>query len=171
MAAAWSLTHTCSQLYLHSSICLPVNDNEFQSCYSSSVTQLIGCDSHFFFLKVDTWPPSSRKHLYSSAFLWLWGLCSSFLFCFFHSSSLALRVKCTPMVTHFMGKYTNVLLLKRKRCCFVNVFLYTRLSYPLTCPPIYSFLLMVASVVPLMGCLVPWRWLAEWTNMLHMFHL
>lgn len=42
---------------------------------------MIGCDSHSFFKGWHV-TPSSRKHLHSSAFLWLWGLCSSLFFLF-----------------------------------------------------------------------------------------
>lgn len=123
----------------------------FQQCHTPDRMWF----SHFF-LKVDMWPRQA-ENIFTPPLFFDFEV-FVLLSCFFHSSSLALcnSVKRSLTVTHYMGKLTNVkaqtesvclmFLLNRKDSCFVyRAILFTCSSYPLTCPSLYSLLLMVTT--------------------------
>lgn len=135
--------------------------------------------AHFFY-KLDMWPSQAENILtkFPSTFLWLWDLCSTFFFGILNSSVLAVcgAVKNSPCVTHYMGKLTNVkaqkepvcliLLLDRKKTLpYLRISHFCVLFSRLTCPSLFSFLLMIASICVTNGMLGFFfgKWLSEQT--------
>lgn len=124
---------------------------------------------------------SSRKHLNKVPLhlsLTLRSLFYLFFFCILNSSVLAVcgAVKNSPCVTHYMGKLTNVKAQKEPVCLILlldrkNASLFKNLSFlcvlfsRLTCPSLFSFLLMIASIGVTNGMLGFFfgKWLSEQT--------